>query len=70
MLNALAALDRPYPAAVPAAGGEHLGTTGPFGAAPARQQDTGSFVNDLDRGRTPVRVHPDDPGPDASAHLR
>ena len=43
-----------------AAGGEHLGVAGLVGAEPAHGQHPAAFVDDLDRGRTLVRVHPDD----------
>jgi len=58
--DAVAALDRPDPVGILPPAGEHLGVAGPVRAEPAHGQYPGAFVDDLDRGRTLVWVHPDD----------
>jgi hypothetical protein len=45
----VAALDRPDPAAEPAAGREHLRITGLAGAIPARRQNLAPLADHLDR---------------------
>jgi hypothetical protein len=58
--DAVAALDRPYPVGVLAAGGQHGLVTGAVGAEPALPDDAFTLVDDLD-GRGPlVRIHSDD----------
>jgi len=58
--DAVAALHRPDPVRELAGSGEHLGIPGLVRAAPARCQHYRPLIDDLDRGRALVRVHPDD----------
>jgi hypothetical protein len=58
--DAVAALHRPDPVREPPGRGQHLGVPGLVRAIPARRQHRGLLVDDLDRGRAFVRVHPDD----------
>lgn len=58
--DAVAALDRPDPLVELPAGFEHLAIPGLVGAVPANGLDLAVFVDDLNRGRALVWVHPDD----------
>ena len=60
LADAVATLDRPDPVGEQAARLEHLGIADLVGTEPAHRDYLGSFVNDLDRCRTLVWVHPDD----------
>jgi hypothetical protein len=48
--DAVAALHRPGPVVVSAAGGEHLRAAGIVGAVPADREYPAALVNDLDGG--------------------
>jgi hypothetical protein len=61
--DAVAALDCPDPLRVAPAGGEHRPVAVPVGTEPATRQDHLPTVDDLDRRRPLVRIHPDDDAP-------
>jgi hypothetical protein len=54
-----AALHRPHPVREPAAGREHRLVATSVGAVPALREYLLPLVDDLDRGRPLVRIHPD-----------
>ncbi len=58
--DAVATLDRPDALGVRPTGREHIGIASLVGAEPADRQNLGSFVDDLDRRRSLVWIHPDD----------
>jgi len=58
--DTVAALHRPDPVRELSRRGEHLAIPGRVRAVPARRQHPGLLVDDLDRGRALMRVHPDD----------
>jgi hypothetical protein len=60
LAHAVAALERPYPVGVLAAGGQHGLITVAVGAEPALPENPRTLVDDLN-GRGPLmRIHPDD----------
>jgi hypothetical protein len=58
--DAAAALNRPDPVVVPAAGGEHRLVAVAVGAEPALADGLLTVIDDLDGGRPLVRVHAND----------
>jgi hypothetical protein len=60
LANAVAAPHRPDPLGAAPAGGAHGGVAGRVGGVPARREHPAAVVDDLDRRRAFVRVHPDD----------
>jgi hypothetical protein len=58
--DAVAAFHRPYPLRVAPAEGTHRPVAVPVGAEPAARQYGLPVVDDLDRRRPLVRIHPDD----------
>jgi hypothetical protein len=61
LADAVAALDRPQPIRIPAARLEHGGVPGLVGAVSTHRQHPAAVVDHLDRGRTLVWIHSDDP---------
>jgi hypothetical protein len=60
LADAVTALHRPDTIGELPAHGEHLGITSLVSTEPAGHQHLGPLVNDLDRGRALMWVHPDD----------
>jgi hypothetical protein len=65
--DAVAALHRPDPVRERPRRGQHFRIPGLVRAVPARRQHYCPLIDDLDRGRALMRVHPDDHAHDSSS---
>jgi len=60
LADAVSALDRPHPTLIPTPGAKQLGVPGLVRPEPSDRHSSPGLIDDLDRGRSLVRVHPDD----------